>query len=220
MSSKAWINFIVKLIPSRVLSLQARKPSGIIGRHLMKKIFNNLNADLDSFVKEVLDLQKEDRVLEVGFGSGKLIDKMAEITTEGVVEGIDFSQVMLKQASKANKQHILKGKVRLQKRECSVLPFNNESFNKLCSSNTLYFWKDPNKYFSEMFRVVKSGGKIVIGFRDDKQMSTLNLSDDIFSLYSQNNVVNLLSEAGFSGAHIEEKKGKPFISYCAVATKE
>jgi len=69
-----------------------------------------------------------------------------------------------------------------------------------------------------MFRVVKSGGKIVIGFRDDKQMSTLNLSDDIFSLYSQNNVVNLLSEAGFSGAHIEGKKGKPFISYCAVAT--
>jgi hypothetical protein len=83
MSSKAWINFI-KLIPSRVLSLQARKPSGIIGRYLMKKIFNNLNADLNSFIKEVLDLHKEDRVLEVGFGSGKLIDKMTDITTEGV----------------------------------------------------------------------------------------------------------------------------------------
>ena len=98
MSSKAWINFIVKLIPSRVLSLQARKPSGIIGRYLMKKIFNNLNADLNSFINEILDLQKEDRVLEVGFGSGKLIGKMADVTTEGIVEGIDFSQVMLKQA--------------------------------------------------------------------------------------------------------------------------
>ena len=132
MSSKAWINFIVKLIPSRVLSLQARKPSGIIGRYLMKKIFNNLNADLNSFINEILDLQKEDRVLEVGFGSGKLIGKMADVTTEGIVEGIDFSQVMLEQASKANKQHILKGKVRLQKRECIFLPFNNESFDKVC----------------------------------------------------------------------------------------
>ena len=220
MTSKTSINFIAKLIPSRVLSLQARKPKGIIGRYLMKKIFNNLNADLYLFVKEILDIQREDRVLEIGFGSGRLINEMANITTEGAVEGIDFSQAMLEQASKTNKQHILEGQVRLQKRECSVLPFDNESFDKLCSLNTLYFLKDPNKYFVEMFRVLKPGGKIVIGFRDDKQMSTLNLSEDIFTLYSQNNVVNLLSEAGFSGGHIEKKEGKPFLSYCAVATKE
>ena len=211
--------FIVKLIPSRVLSSQARKPSGIIGRYLMTKIFNSGNADLNSFVKEILDLQREDRVLEIGFGPGKLINEMAEITTDGVVEGIDFSQAMLKQASKVNKKHIEKGKVRLQNRECSSLPFDNESFDKLCSTNTLYFWKEPEKYFFEMFRVIKSGGKIVIGFRDDKQMSNLNLSEDIFSSYSQGNVINSLSDAGFSGAHIKEREGVPFLSYCAVATK-
>lgn len=211
--------FIVKLIPSKFFSLQARKPSGIIGRYLMTKIFNNGNADLNSFVKEILDLQKEDRVLEIGFGPGKLINEMADITTEGVVEGIDFSQVMLKQASKLNRQYISNGKVRLHKGECSVLPFDNESFNKLCSINTLYFWNEPGKYFGEMFRVIKSGGKIVIGFRNDKQMSNLNLSEEIFRFYSKNDVVNILSDAGFSGAHIKEKEGIPFISYCAVATK-
>lgn len=210
---------IIKLIPPKILSLQARKPSGFIGRFLMAKIFNKGNADLNSFVKEILDLQKEDRVLEIGFGPGKLINEMADITTEGIVEGIDFSQVMLKQASKLNKQYISKGKVRLQKGECSVLPFDSESFNKLCSINTLYFWKEPGKYFSEMFRVIESGGKIAIGFRDDKQMSSLNLSEDVFSSYSQYDVVNLLSDAGFSGAHIKEKEGAPFVSYCAVAKK-
>ncbi len=101
----------------------------------------------------------------------------------------------------------------------SALPFDNESFDKLCSTNTLYFWKEPDKNFSEMFRVIKSGGKIVIGFRDDKQMSNLNLSTDVFSYYSQDDVVNLLSEAGFADAHIEEKEGIPFVSYCAVANK-
>jgi len=65
--------WIVKLLPSRVLSLQARKPSGIIGRYVMTKIFNKGNADLNAFVKENLDLQTEDRVLEIGFGTGKLI---------------------------------------------------------------------------------------------------------------------------------------------------
>lgn len=211
--------FIINLIPSRIFSLQARKPSGIIGRYLMTKIFNTGNADLNSFVKEILDLQRNDRVLEIGFGPGKLINEMADITTEGIVEGIDFSSAMLKQATKLNKQHILTEKVRLHHGECSSLPFNNESFDKLCSTNTIYFWKQPKKYFSEMFRVVKSGGMIVIGFRDDKQMSNLNLSKDIFSTYTHDDVVNLLSDAGFSGVHVKQKEGVPFVSYCAVAKK-
>lgn len=211
--------FIIKLIPSRILSLQARKPSGMIGRYVMTKIFSHGNADLNAFVKEMLELKKDDRVLEIGFGPGKLIHQIAEMTTEGVVEGIDFSATMLQQASKINKVHILNGKVKLQKGECRHLPFDNDSFDKLCSVNTLYFWKEPDKYFTEMFRVLKSGGKIVIGFRDKEQMSRLNLSQDIFHTYSLDEVVNLLSNAGFSGSHIVEKEGKPFLSYCAVATK-
>jgi ubiquinone/menaquinone biosynthesis C-methylase UbiE len=211
--------FLMKLIPSRILSLQARKPSGIIGRYLMTKIFDSGNADLNSFVKETLDIQREDRILEIGFGTGKLIKEMADITTEGVVEGVDFSQTMLKQASKINKQHIAKGKVRLENGDCRTLPFDSLTFDKLCSINTLYFWKEPNKYLSEMFRVINHGGKIVIGFRDNEQMSNLNLSEDVFSTYSQDDVLNLLLDAGFSGAETREKEGVPFVSYCAVATK-
>ncbi len=211
--------FIVKLIPPRVLSLQARQPSGAIGRYLMSRIFNRGNADINSYVKEILDLQRNDRVLEIGFGPGKLISQMAEITTEGVVEGIDFSKVMLKQASKVNKQHISNRRVILHEGECSSLPFKSESFDKLCSINTIYFWDEPKNYFSEIFRVAKAGAKVVIGFRDDKQMSNLNLSEDIFNNYSHNDVVKLLSDAGFSDAHVKEKEGKPFVSYCAVANK-
>jgi len=211
--------FIFKMIPSNVLSLQARKPTGLIGRYLMTKIFNEGNTDLNSFVMDMLELESKDRVLEIGFGTGKLINQMAAITTEGVVEGIDFSEVMLEQASRVNKHHIFNGNVRLQRRECKILPYENESFNKLCSINTLYFWKDPDKYFLEMFRVIKPGGTIAIGFRDDKQMSNLNLSSDVFTTYSQIEVVSLLSNAGFIDARVAEKKGKPFLSYCALAAK-
>ena len=55
----------------------------------MTKIFNSGNADLNSFVKEILSLQRNDSVLEIGFGPGKLINEMANLTTEGVVEGVD-----------------------------------------------------------------------------------------------------------------------------------
>ena len=157
--------FIFKLIPSKVFSLQARKPTGLIGRYLMTKIFNKGNAALNSFVMDMLELESSDRILEIGFGPGKLINQMAAITTAGIVEGIDFSDVMLNQASRVNKHHISHGKVRLQRGECKSLPFEKGSFNKLCSINTLYFWKDPDKYFIEMFRVLRPGGMIAIGFR-------------------------------------------------------
>lgn len=211
--------FILKLIPPRILSLQARKPTGLIGRYVMTKIFNDGNADLNEFVMDMLELKSSDRVLEIGFGPGKLINKMATITTGGVVEGIDFSGEMLKQASRVNRHHIANGKVRLHKGECKSLPFEDGSFDKLCSTNTIYFWTDPDEYFIEMFRVTKPGGMIAIGFRDDEQMSNLNLSKDIFTTYSTNEVVSLLSNAGFSSARVAKKEGKPFLSYCATATK-
>ena len=172
----------------------------------MTGIFNVLNTDLNSLVKQIIDPKINDNILEIGFGSGKLIHEIAKTTTEGIIEGIDLSDTMLNQASKINKQYISSGIVKLQKGECINLPYDNESFDKLCSVNTLYFLEDPDKCFQEMFRVLKHGGKIVIGFRDDKQMKDLNLNRDIFNVYSLNEVVDLLINSGFSDAKIVKKE--------------
>ena len=176
-----------------------------------------MGKSLDEF--KAYRTEMNDKILEIGFGSGKLIHEMAGIITEGIIEGIDFSDTMLNQASKVNRQYISTGIVKLQKGECSNLPYSNESFNKLCSVNTLYFLSEPDKCFMEIFRVLKHGGKVVIGFRDDKQMNHLNLNRDIFNIYSLDETVELLTNSGFSNAQIVKKNGKWLMSYCAVATK-
>lgn len=215
-----FLKYIVKIIPKKILTQQARKPSGWIGRFVMTEMFSTGNADLNDFVKEMLVPEKADRILEVGFGPGKLIAEMADVTADGLIEGIDFSDTMLKQATKVNRQQIVKGKVKLHQGECRRLPFADNSFHKLCSVNTLYFWEQPEKYLREMLRVLKPQGKIVIGFRDDQQTSRLNFNEEIFSSYSQAEVVNLLLAAGFANAYSAGKDGKPFFSFCAIATKE
>jgi len=72
----------------------------------MPNIFNSFNAKLNPFVKDTVNLKVNDSVFEIGFGPGKLINEMAEITTEGIIEGINFSEGMMKQASNVNKHYI------------------------------------------------------------------------------------------------------------------
>ena len=65
--------FLAKLLPRRLLSQQARRPSGFIGRFVMSNIFTKVNHDLNCFVEATLNLQPSNHVLEIGFGPGKLI---------------------------------------------------------------------------------------------------------------------------------------------------
>ncbi|MFK5968623.1 MAG: class I SAM-dependent methyltransferase [Candidatus Marithrix sp.] len=207
---------LFNLIPTKILSQQARKPSGLIGRYVMPILFKG-NADLNNFVQESLELTKTDDILEIGFGPGKLLNEIALIANS--VAGIDFSAAMVAKASKINQQHIKNNKLRIQQGECKNLPYANNFFDKVCSVNTLYFWDDPQVYLQEIFRVTKIGGKIVLGFRNKEQMNNLDLSTDVFNTYSLDEVKKLLLNAGFSNINITEKIGKPFISYCAIASK-
>ena len=50
-------------------------------------------------------------------------------------------------------------------------------------------------------------------------MNHLNLNRAIFNTYSLDEVVDLLTNSGFSNAQIVKKDGKRLMSYCAVATK-
>lgn len=210
---------IAKLIPTRIFSLQARRPSGWFGRVVMSRIFMKGNAELNNFIKDLLELQEQDKVLEIGFGPGTLLHQMAQITTKGIVEGIDFSEAMLAQASKVNAQGISARRVKLLKCNCKDLPYSNGAFDKVCTSNTIYFFEDPAVNFREIFRIVKPGGKLVVGFRDKAQMKDLPLSDDVFNAYTQDEVKTFLLNSGFLSVRIEEREGKPLALYCAVATK-
>ncbi len=178
-----------------------------------------MNKELNSFVLDALALHPTHHVLEVGFGPGELMNRMTSITTQGHIEGIDFSDAMFSEATKNNRKHIEANRVRIQKGDCEQLNFANESFDRVCAVNTIYFWNPPNIYLTEIFRVIKSEGQLVLGLRDKEQMSMLPLDKSIFTTYTLNEVVELLSNIGFSNVHAMEKEGSPFASYCVVATK-
>jgi ubiquinone/menaquinone biosynthesis C-methylase UbiE len=205
---------------SSYFSKQAKKPSGIFGRFFMSRIFDKGNLELNNFVKETLSIKKSDHILEIGCGTGSLIKIIADELENGIVEGIDFSKTMISMAKKKNKKHIGNKKAIIRLGNFDQLQFENNSYDKIFSVNTIYFWKNPVISISKAFDLLKANGMIVLGFHNKEEMEKMNLDENIFQLYSLQDVINLLkTDKILKEVEIISKKGQDKVNYCAIGIK-
>ena len=205
---------------SNFFSEQARKPDGIFGRIVMSMVFDRGNAFLNDFVNDLMSVQNDDRIIEIGFGTGKLVYRMAQQIENGLIEGIDFSKVMVSIARKRNKKNITNGKVKILEGNFDEVPYEKESFTKACSINTLYFWPEPVHTAKKIAKILKPDGKLILAFEDIEQLKQRKLNREVFSFYSKGEVQDLLINAGFSKSVniVSRKRGKS-IFHCVVAIK-
>jgi ubiquinone/menaquinone biosynthesis C-methylase UbiE len=205
---------------STYFSKQAKKPSGIFGRLFMSRIFDKGNLELNNFVKETLAIKKSDHVLEIGCGTGSLLKRIANELENGVVEGVDFSKTMISLAKKKNKRHVLKKKAIIRLGNFDELQFENNSYDKIFSVNTIYFWKNPVSTISKASDLLKANGTIVLGFHSKDEMERMDLDENIFQLYSLQDVRNLLkTDEILKEVEIISKKGQDKVNYCAIGIK-
>ncbi len=205
---------------TRFFSQQARKPSGWFGRWVMSRIFDLGNARLNRCVYDILSPQGSDHILDIGCGTGKLIQKIAGKTDGGVVEGIDFSQTMVSIAQRNNRRHIAAGRVVIHKGDFSDIPFEPGRFAKVCSVNTIYFWQDPVSTAAKIASILKPGGMLVVGYEDIAQLKNRRLDADVFRLYSTSEVETLLRDTGFALGVTTRSIGTDTAVYnCTVATR-
>ena len=205
---------------STFFSKQARRPEGLFGRIVMRMVFDQGNAFLNNFVNDLMSVQTDDRILEIGSGTGKLINKMALKIDNGLIEGIDFSSEMVSIARKRNEQNIAKEKVKIVEGNFDEISYEKDSFTKACSVNTLYFWPSPASTTKKLAEILKPGGKLILAFEDIEQLKQRKLNQEVFHLYSTDKVQKLLINAGFSKdvSIVTRRKGKS-IFHCIVAIK-
>jgi len=215
----ALVTVLKWLVSDRTLALQARKPSGLLGRFVLQPMFIKGNVALNTLVLKQLNLQSSDHVLEAGFGPGVLLDKMADCLPNGHVTGLDFSETMFQAASQRNQVWLMEQRMTLRLGRSDTMPFDSNAFDKVATSNTLYFWQPPETHLQEIYRVLKPTGLLVLGFRDEKQIDAMHLDRSVFQAYTQTAVKNLFISAGFMDVKIIHQPAFPFDSYVALGTK-
>jgi len=87
----------------------------------------------------LLDVQRCDCVLEIGFGPGIAIQEISHIALEGYVCGLDHSVAMLHQATRRNAAAIREGRVDLRLGAVESLPAFEMPFDKILAVNTVVF---------------------------------------------------------------------------------
>jgi ubiquinone/menaquinone biosynthesis C-methylase UbiE len=98
-------------------------------------------------------------LLEIGMGNGFFVRNILEIDDTVSYTGLDFSVDMISESTRLNEEFIENGRAQFQLGEASNIPFPDNSFDKIFTINTIYFWEDPEKVLSEFKRVIETNRK-------------------------------------------------------------
>jgi len=99
------------------------------------------------------------RVLEVGVGTGLAL---AHYKGDLKVTGIDFSEEMLAKAKEKVDSMRLGHRVELRQMDARALDFPDNHFDTVAAMHVLSVVPEPEKVMSEIARVCKPGGRVVI----------------------------------------------------------
>jgi len=194
---------------------QFLRPHGFGGRAagwVMAK--RGSNRERNVWAVGLLDVQPQDRVLEVGFGPGIAIQEFVSRATSGLVVGIDHSEVMLQQARKRNAAAVSAGRVDLRLGSAESLPAFDAPFDKVLAVNSLFFWDDPVARLKELHDLLRPGGRIAIAYQPRGPGST-----DEVAARTGRQLAAHFTEVGFTDVRVETLALKPTAVVCVLGVK-
>jgi len=104
-------------------------------------------------------VEPDERVLDVGCGTGAFEERLVKAGAAGDVVGVDLSPNMLRQArAKLAEAPTLA----FQQADVHALPFDNDGFDVAVSASTFHYFEDPDQALMEIAHVLRPGGRLVV----------------------------------------------------------
>lgn len=180
------------------------------------------NAGMNRFAVEMLRLQPESQVLEIGFGHGYGIQTVAEQmisarTTRGFIAGIDISGVMVHQAAQRNQHFIKAGLVELSQASVAAIPYEFARFDRVLAINNYQFWPNAEHNLTEIQRVLTKDGLLVLCLRLKESNRTFKMTHG-FEEQEVEEAAGLLRWVGFSEIRLVKRRAG-YEAACLIAKK-
>ena len=174
------------------------------------------NEEMRDEAIAMLDIQPDDRVLDVGCGTGFATEGLLRETDH--VHGLDQSPHQL---SRAFEKFGRRGPVQFSLGDAERLPFADDTFDIVWSSGSIEYWPNPVTALRELRRVGKPGGQVLVVGPDYPRRTVFQkLADAIMLFYDEEEADRMFAEAGFDSVahHIQQASPRSPRAITTVAT--
>ena len=187
----------------KILARHLANPEGEKGIEIGEMMnATNISMTLESI--RALLIEDDERILEIGHGNAGHLKNIFSLAKGLKYTGIDISETMHREAKRLNQEFESQADFVLY--EGTKLPFEDETFDKIFTVNTAYFWKNPVDFLNEIFRVLKDNGTFVLTFGQRDFMEKLPFTAYDFNLYNNDEMEELVSKSHFKRMKTSEKE--------------
>ncbi len=128
-------------------------------------------------------------ILDVGCGNGEFTKAVSTTLPLSNITAIDTSIPQL----------IAPDNITFMKGSVEQLPFVSESFDLVITVLSLHHWKEKSKGISEIYRVLKKGGRLIIG-------------DPLLEDWMSNRILGLLMQVLDGGSFTDKKRISGYLN--------
>ncbi|GAA2681188.1 methyltransferase domain-containing protein [Streptomyces violaceolatus] len=210
-------------MPDIVNTEQAQAWNGPEGAHWARNQdrWNAVNEGFDEPLLDAAGITGEDRVLDLGCGSGQTTRRAALRAPRGHVLGLDLSGPMLAEArSRAEREGV--ANVSFAQGDAQVHPFGAGAFDAAVSRYGVMFFADPVAAFGNVGRALRPGGRLAFVCPADAALNgwvtamaslreVLPVGDfgqpglpGMFSLAAPDRIGDVLTASGFAGIDVNQ----------------
>jgi ubiquinone/menaquinone biosynthesis C-methylase UbiE len=177
------------------LASQLRCPSGELGLEVAD-MMNDSNGPMIKSAISSISPTNGDSYLELGPGNGYHVKELLDKHQDSRYTALDISSDMIKVAQGKNSSY--KSRAKFMHYNGTDINYPENSFDKIFTVNTLYFWQNPEKLMSELSRVLKPRGVLCIAFGKKSFLETLPFIKHGFTLYETTEVEQLAIKSGLT----------------------
>ncbi len=187
----------------QIIAQNLANPQGEKGIEI-GEMMNDTNIGMTLESINTLLIEDGEHILEIGHGNADHVKRILNKAINIKYTGIDISETMHQEAIRRNAA--FEDQAGFVLYEGKKLPFQDKTFDKIFTVNTVYFWEQPVDYLNEIYRVLKDNGTFVLTFGQREFMEKLPFTQFDFKLYSNSEMEDTVSKSHFKRMKISERE--------------
>ena len=180
----------------QAIASQLKHPTGEKGIE-MANMMHETNINMTRHSVQNLNISAGNSILELGHGNAGHAAFIFEQAENLKYYGLEMSELMFQEARQINRNFVSQKQAFFSLYDGNKIPFEDESFDKVFTVNTIYFWQQPEELLAEIYRVLKPNGNFCLTFAEEDFMKKLPFTQFEFELYSTEKALQLVEKTSF-----------------------